>query len=516
MTTPVPPSPSDGAARRPRTRLRWAKRLALVGVGGVLLLLAARLGWGWEAKRRFDAAIASYRAAGQPATIPDFEALVPVLADEENGAFYLQRARRNLTTWRPGRVTPCRMWEQLLADLVLQHELQPRIVTFLEANAGALEDVRRARAAARANWAVAYTSPLTQVRYPDLGGQRELSYVLALATRYAHERGDDTAAIEGVRDALAQARHVGDCFPSLLVNFVAVLMEIAACRSIEAVVPNLQVGTAPYDEPPSARPATSGEVTVLILSLTDEQELNRRWTWVVYGERLIQIDGTERMCTGRLILFGAGNTSSLFDKSLQIVFSPAWRLDGVRMMRLTTTAGEAGLLESWPRARALLSAALESGHSDRGFSLGTLPSNILLPALERAVVVQHRRRAESRMAATALALRLYELHHGCRPDVLDALVPTYLPTVPRDPFDPAGGPIRYRPDGPTPMLYSVNEDGVDDGGQFVFTSGRMRESEKDLPFFLAGDRPVPPRVDPLTGESYFDGLEPVSTQAAPH
>jgi hypothetical protein len=490
--------------------------VAGLGVGCVLLLLAARVGWGWEAKRRFDAAIAGYRAAGQPVTIPDFEALRPDLADEGNGAYHLRQAQQHMAKWGDGRPAQRHILGQLLVDPALRRELQPQIATFLETNAGALEDVRRARGAAQANWAVAFTSPLTQVHLPDLEEQRVLSHVLALATLYAHEHGDDAAAVERARDALAQARHVGDCFPSLLVNLYAVSMEVAAFRSIEAVVPNLQVGAAPHDAPPSARPATIEQVRALILSLTDEEELNRRWTRAAYGERLIQIDGTERMCTGRLTLLGTGTTSTWFDKAMQAVLSPAWRLDGIRMMRITTIAVEAGLLESWPLAGALLSDALESRQPDRGRALASLPSNVLLPALERAVALQHRRRAEGRMAATALALRLYEVRHGGRLDTLDALVPTYLPAVPRDPFDPTDGPIRYKSNGPTPMLYSVNEDGVDDGGRFSFVNGRMRESEQDLPFFLAGDRPVPPRVDPLSGESRLDGLVPASTQAAPH
>jgi hypothetical protein len=64
---------------------------------------------------------------------------------------------------------------------------------------------------------------------------------------------------------------------------------------------------------------------------------------------------------------------------------------------------------------------------------------------------------------TAIALKRYHLRHGHYPAALSALVPDFLPAAPRDPAD--GQPLRYRlkPDG-TYLLYSVGEDGVDDGG----------------------------------------------------
>ncbi|MBI3880114.1 MAG: hypothetical protein HY301_08610 [Verrucomicrobia bacterium] len=67
------------------------------------------------------------------------------------------------------------------------------------------------------------------------------------------------------------------------------------------------------------------------------------------------------------------------------------------------------------------------------------------------------------MTLAAIALRRHELRHGKLPDELDALVPEFLPTLPHDCF--SDRPLRYRlnADG-TFTLYSVGEDGKDDGG----------------------------------------------------
>ncbi len=68
-----------------------------------------------------------------------------------------------------------------------------------------------------------------------------------------------------------------------------------------------------------------------------------------------------------------------------------------------------------------------------------------------------------RMVVTALALKRFQLQHRKLPATLNDLVPEFLSSVPIDPND--GNPLRYHAnsDG-TYLLYSVGEDGRDDGG----------------------------------------------------
>jgi len=63
----------------------------------------------------------------------------------------------------------------------------------------------------------------------------------------------------------------------------------------------------------------------------------------------------------------------------------------------------------------------------------------------------------------AIALKRYQLKHGEYPATLAALVPEFVSKVPHDPMD--GQPLRYRSnqDG-TFLLYSIGDDGKDDGG----------------------------------------------------
>ena len=71
---------------------------------------------------------------------------------------------------------------------------------------------------------------------------------------------------------------------------------------------------------------------------------------------------------------------------------------------------------------------------------------------------------------TAIALKRYELRHHQLPDTLGELVPEFLRSVPTDYMN--GQPLRYRrnPDG-TFLLYSVGENGKDDGGNPALEQG---------------------------------------------
>jgi hypothetical protein len=79
---------------------------------------------------------------------------------------------------------------------------------------------------------------------------------------------------------------------------------------------------------------------------------------------------------------------------------------------------------------------------------------------------------EERVVVTAIALKRFQLKHGKLPGTLAELTPEYLTAVTIDPFD--GKPLIYHPnDDGTYLLYSVGEDGMDDGGDAGTPSGKL-------------------------------------------
>ncbi len=92
------------------------------------------------------------------------------------------------------------------------------------------------------------------------------------------------------------------------------------------------------------------------------------------------------------------------------------------------------------------------------------------------------------MAGVALAIRLYEIDHGHRPETLPLLVPDYLDEIPADPFDRDDAPILYKLDGDPQILYSVGDNGEDNNGRDFRSFDDRREGEKkgDIVFYLDG------------------------------
>lgn len=87
----------------------------------------------------------------------------------------------------------------------------------------------------------------------------------------------------------------------------------------------------------------------------------------------------------------------------------------------------------------------------------------MIPDLDEWVEVTARAQTAARLAATACALERYYRVTGAYPSNIDALVPLFMRSVPRDVID--NQPFRYRrTDDGRFALYSVALDGADDGG----------------------------------------------------
>ena len=82
-----------------------------------------------------------------------------------------------------------------------------------------------------------------------------------------------------------------------------------------------------------------------------------------------------------------------------------------------------------------------------------------------------------------MALR-YRLATGNLPDTLAELVPTYLDAVPKDPFDESE--LRYRKLESGFVVYSVGNDGKDDGGQerLPYRERKKGSSTWDITFIV--------------------------------
>ena len=90
----------------------------------------------------------------------------------------------------------------------------------------------------------------------------------------------------------------------------------------------------------------------------------------------------------------------------------------------------------------------------------------------RSALVCYRLQSERELTLAAIAVKRFELRSGRLPAELQALVPEFLSRVPVDYMD--GNQLRYRLNGNgTFTLYSVGDDGADDGGNPSSLEPRM-------------------------------------------
>lgn len=125
---------------------------------------------------------------------------------------------------------------------------------------------------------------------------------------------------------------------------------------------------------------------------------------------------------------------------------PPWRHDERTADLAYTKLMRSGLYDAVPFLESL-----QSG-TDDGPVIASCAARDMFEARRDAVL-------------TIIAMECFHRARGVWPATLDELTPSFLPRVPRDPFD--GAPLRYKPaaaPSEPPLLYSVGVDGVDDGG----------------------------------------------------
>jgi hypothetical protein len=285
-----------------------------------------------------------------------------------------------------------------------------------------------------------------------------LSEVLQFAARHEQLAGNDAEALELARDILRQSNLMNRDNPVLVTYLVAAGNDSRACDLVRVLSHDLRVLPDSNATTQPTGPASRAQVNALIAELLDETDHRRGFRTGLQTERMMEYD-----CAVNPV--GLGVWGVQMSSIVGMVYRPIFDLDAIRVMQNTTAVADAGAASNWPAANAQLP------NVDRQFSSLTtagnatrLLSRIIMPAFDRAVLRHYRAMAERRVAALRLAIRLYQIDHGGKdPARLDELVPNYIPALPLDLFASDGRSFGYFA-APRPFVYSVGEDGADDGG----------------------------------------------------
>jgi len=98
---------------------------------------------------------------------------------------------------------------------------------------------------------------------------------------------------------------------------------------------------------------------------------------------------------------------------------------------------------------------------------------LAVPAVGKVTQAEPRYRAKCFCTTAGIACERYRLKHGKWPEKLDDLAEFGIPKGLLDPFD--GQPLSYKLDVDGPIIYSIDSDGVDDGGEVLLRNGKPRD-----------------------------------------
>lgn len=488
-TKPIAIDPDETAAtdKPVPPRFWWLRRILIVSGALLVVLVGARLWWGWEAHGRLQAEIDGYIAAGEPIYPADFDP--PPMRPEENAAkLYLDaEAALNLNPTQGDLVS------KLVGEYAEIRERLDEVERFVGANAEAFELVRRAGELKKFDWGNRIRSPAINFMLPNLSMHRHMSKTLSITATYHAERGNDAEALTTLVDSFRFSEAI-DHKPFLIVHLVAMACRSLVLHDIEHVAPTLSLSPEPSERDDSSTTAPRKLAQLLIAELLDERSFQAALVRAMQADRMILLDSAQLVLRGDA---GVGSFAGWgpiapppwWERALALPLTPMVELDALLGVRFCSALVEGGKKPNWPSARAVFPP------KPRDWSplerLMRPVSGLILASLDRVVFLHFRALVETRMAAITLAIRMYETDHGGRPEALAELVPEYLPAVPLDPLAAADRPIGYLPDAPKPLLYSVGENGTDDGGSYgLYANGAVDIKQLDLPFFLDGDRPT--------------------------
>ncbi len=473
--------PGESMEVTPPSKPRLTARKVLVRLSILLLvyaiIIAAFYGWIWSLELQVQAELDDIVARSEPIIWAELQP-EPVPDDQNAALLYLELSNIPLLV---GETEESRRLKDIVRGITLKD--WPRsdhaedVAEILRQGQPGLDLCRRARALPGANWGYDYSQSVLEMDFDKMGDLKFMSAILSLAAQEAHDGGDDERSLGYLLDL----QHIPEIIYSesnLIPFLIALHCEYWALQPLVVITHNLDipVGT-------DARLAAQSVLAKLI----DETAISQARVMVCISERAFIVDIQDRLTSGE----GEFEESTRLAAKLPPFMLP---LNELILLRQFTANVRATEFDNWPETlRALPDNSEMENAGPLKKKIYFLADLLGQDAFNKVHKMYFRRIALRRMAATALAMRMYEVDNGARPDTLDKLVPEYLPAVPDDPFFEGKREISYAPDAEKPILYSVWLDGADGGGEYtVYDDGGGVDIDEspDLVFFLNGDRPV--------------------------
>jgi len=278
---------------------------------------------------------------------------------------------------------------------------------------------------------------------PDLSNIRVGAFLLKLEAILHAENGKPEEVVDSITSTFGLARSLSK-EPILVSQLVRIACQALAVSTIEHTVNRTEF----TDE-------LLVELSQTLINAEDASGMSR----ALIGERCAGLSIFKAPSPQILQLVNGGSSPLAVVAIALFKFAGLADMDAAIYLDIMNDYIEA--LKLPPEQRQEAASAVDSKFDETSRIHVLL--HIIMPALSRVTTIDVRIAAQLRTAQTGLAVQRYRLAAGKLPDTLAELIPTYLDAVPKDPFD--GKDLRYKKLETGFVVYSIGEDGNDDGGK---------------------------------------------------
>ena len=444
----------DNSSKRPRKRRKI--KIAHVLITLLIVAVAAFAVFRVRVKFKLKARMDAIAAAGYPVTCAELDQWYEIRPDVENAAYTIDEAFSFFEDWDKDRSEPLPVVgkaEMPPRTEPLPPEMKDLMAEYIADHNDALELLHIGAAIKDCRYPVDLSAGL-QTQMPNLSEMRKSVFLLKLEAVLHADNGDGASATESTLSCFGIARSLSG-LPMTLAQLIRAACQSLAVSTVEQVVNRTQ--------------------------LTDEQ-LAELAEAVRESERIcdISIALVGERCMG-ISFFRAPETLGFGDGGISAIAQPLLALYKVVGLADSDEVIYLDLMAEYLESAELaLHQRQEAAKAVNAKFEATSPARVLLhtimPAFVRIITLDTRSAAHLRVADAGLAVQRYRLATGKLPDKLADLVPEYLESVPKDPFD--GNELRYEKLGPGFVVYSIGEDLSDDGGK---EKEPKKRGEKKLP-----------------------------------
>jgi hypothetical protein len=453
MSEPNVPQPATAAAEPPPEKppIRIWLRMALAGAAVVVVLIVFGAVWSQVEGTRVQNERASFEAHLDETDpnwrLADLERAREEIPEHENSARVVVAVTRLLP-----RGWPSPGFYERFQDLPPNEQLNAEQTELLEAemkaHAGAVEQARRLADMPRGRHRLKWEFNTIGTLLPDQQECRKVANLLQYDALLRGQQGDADGALRSCRGIINAGRSLGD-EPLMISALIRGAIIAVGASAAERVLAQGVAGDA--------------ELARLqeLLALEDQHPTMRI---AVRGERASSYDLLSKMADGRI---RGAEIDAMIDGQQRSWWKSWWRgsvgrREPVYALKTMTKMVDATKLPESEQPEAEKTYEREV----KGLGREALYVRLLAPAVANVGRSIRRKTASVRCLMVLAAVERYRLKNdGKWPESLAALRPEFLKEIPNDPFD--GKPLRYKklPDGV--LVYSVGEDGVDDGGNVV-------------------------------------------------